>query len=158
MSLYSKLRFTAGEPLSCLQGMVLNIEIPCYTVRAATTHNLHACYRLCLSVHGHDRRQEVADEIAQGAARVVEHGGAVSGYATHIGFFAHAVGQTKKELKALVGAAAASGGPGFSLPMRNADLFRWCLAQGLRTVQPMTLMTMGLYQIPAGAFLRSVLC
>ncbi len=157
MSLYSKLGFDAREPLSCLQGTALNIEIPGYAVRVATPHDLDACNRLCLSVHGHDRRQEVADAIAQGTARVVEHDGAVTGYATDIGFFAHAVGQTNKELKALIGAAAAFGGPGFLLPTRNADLFRWCLAQGLRIVQPMTLMTMGLYQKPAGAFLPSVL-
>ena len=110
-----------------------------------------------MSVHGHDRGREVADAIAQGTARVVEHGGRVTGYATSIGFFAHAVCQTNEELKALIGAAPSFGGPGFLLPTRNADLFRWCLAKGLRVVQPMTLMSRGLYQKPAGAFLPSVL-
>ncbi|MER3423912.1 MAG: GNAT family N-acetyltransferase, partial [Nitrospiraceae bacterium] len=46
---------------------------------------------------------------------------------------------------------------GFLLPTRNADLFRWCLEQGLRVVQPMTLMSQGLYQKPAGTFLPSIL-
>lgn len=48
-------------------------------------------------------------------------------------------------------------GPGFFAPMRNAALMRWCLEHGLRIVQPMTLMTMGPYQEPNGAFLCSIL-
>ena len=41
--------------------------------------------------------------------------------------------------------------------MRNAELFRWCLEQGLWVVQPMTLMSVGPYQEPQGVFLPSVL-
>ena len=157
LSMYTKLGFDAREPLSCLQGPALNIEVPGYAVRPATGKDLDSCNQLCLNVHGHDRGREVADAIAQGTARVVEHGGRVTGYATSIGFFAHAVCQTNEELKALIGAAPSFGGPGFLLPTRNADLFRWCLAQGLRVVQLMTLMSRGLYQKPVGAFLPSVL-
>jgi len=36
-------------------------------------------------------------------------------------------------------------------------LFRWCLDNGLRVVEPMTLMSVGLYNEPVGAFLPSVL-
>jgi hypothetical protein len=36
-------------------------------------------------------------------------------------------------------------------------LYRWCLAHGLRVVQVMTLMTLGLYNEPAGAYLPSIL-
>ena len=157
LSMYTKLGFDAREPLSCLQGPTLNVEIPGYAVRPATGKDLDSCNQLCLNVHGHDRGREVADAIAQGTARVVEHRSRVTGYATSIGFFAHAVGQTNEELKALIGAASSFGGPGFLLPTRNADLFRWCLAQGLRVVQPMTLLSRGLYQKPVGAFLPSVL-
>ena len=46
---------------------------------------------------------------------------------------------------------------GFLLPIRNAELFTWCLARGLRVVELMTLMTVGLYAEPAGAFLPSIL-
>jgi GNAT superfamily N-acetyltransferase len=157
LSMYTKLDFAAREPLSVLQGPALELELPGYGVRPATAGDLDACNRLCLSVHGHDRSREVSDAIAQGTARVVERGGRVTGYATNIGYFAHAVGQTNEELKALIGAAPAFVGPGFLLPTRNAELFRWCLAHGLRVVHPMTLMSRGLYQKPAGAFLPSVL-
>ena len=59
--------------------------------------------------------------------------------------------------KALIGAAAEFGGPGSLLPTRNAELFRWCLHQGLRVQQTLTLMSLGLYKEPAGAFLPSIL-
>ncbi len=157
LSLYTKLGFQAREPLSTLQGSPLNLEMPGYRVRGATGDDLGACNELCLSVHGHDRQGELAHAIADGTARVVEHSGRITGYATSIGFFSHAVGRTNEELKALIGAAPAFAGPGFLLPTRNAELLRWCLTQGLRMVQPMTLMSRGLYQKPAGAFLPSVL-
>ncbi|MGH8057901.1 MAG: GNAT family N-acetyltransferase, partial [Candidatus Entotheonellia bacterium] len=53
-------------------------------------------------------------------------------------------------------AAAEFVGPGFLLPTRNGELFRWCLAHGLRVVQPLTLMSMGLYNEPQGVFLSSI--
>ena len=59
-------------------------------------------------------------------------------------------------MEALIGAAAEFVGPGFLLPTRNGELFRWCLAHGLRVVQPLTLMSMGLYNEPQGAFLPSI--
>jgi GNAT superfamily N-acetyltransferase len=157
LSLYTKLGFEAREPLSTLQGAPLNLEVPGYGVRCATAEDLGACNELCLSVHGHDRHSELAHAIADGTATVVEHGGRITGYATSIGFFSHAVGRTNEELKALIGAAPAFVGPGFLLPTRNTELLRWCLTNGLRVVQPMTLMSRGLYQKPIGAFLPSVL-
>ncbi len=157
LSLYSKLGFQAREPLTVLQGPPLKLELPGYRVRTATVDDLPACDDLCQSVHGHDRHGEVAHAIAQHTATVVDRGGRITGYATAIGFFAHAVGRTNDDLKALIGAASEFGGPGFMLPTRNADLLQWCLAQGLRVVQPMTLMSRGLYQKPGGAFLPSVL-
>jgi hypothetical protein len=41
-------------------------------------------------------------------------------------------------------------------PTRNHELFSWCLANGLRLVQQMTLMSIGLYNAPADAFLPSI--
>ncbi len=64
---------------------------------------------------------------------------------------------TDHGLEALIAAAPAFGGPGFLLPMRNAALFRWCLGHGLRVVQVMTLMSLGLYNEPNGAYLPSIL-
>jgi GNAT superfamily N-acetyltransferase len=58
---------------------------------------------------------------------------------------------------ALIASAEAFAGPGIIVPTRNSGLFRWCLENGLRVVQPMTLMTLGLYNEPAGAYLPSIL-
>jgi hypothetical protein len=63
---------------------------------------------------------------------------------------------SNQAIQALIGHAREFPGSGFLVPTRNTQLFRWCLAQGLRVVQPMTLMSAGLYNEPAGAFLPSV--
>ena len=158
LSLYAKLGFDAREPLAVLQGPALGgPAVPGYAVRPAAEGDLAACNALHLRLHGFERGRELLDAIGQRTATVVEHDGRITGYATSIGFFGHAVGQSNAELKALIGAAPAFPGPGFLLPMRNGELFRWCLAHGLRVVQPMTLMSLGLYNEPAGAFLPSVL-
>lgn len=157
LSLYTKLGFDTREPLSALQGPALAVEIPNYVPRQAKESDLQACNELCFKVHGHTRGQELFDAINQGTATVVEHAGRITGYTSGIGFFGHAVGETNEDLKALIGAAKEFPGPGFMLPTRNGELLRWCLANGLRVVQPMTLMSMGLYNEPRGAFLASVI-
>jgi predicted N-acetyltransferase YhbS len=157
LSLYTKLGFDAREPLSALQGPAIGLKLPGYEVRSANEGDLEACNELCLKVHGHDRGLELLDAIKQGTATVAERGGRITGYATTLGFFGHAVGENNEDLKALIGAATAFTGPGLLLPTRNSDLLRWCLVNGLRIIQPMTLMSVGLYNEPAGAFLPSIL-
>jgi GNAT superfamily N-acetyltransferase len=157
LSLYAKLGYDVREHLACMQGNALELSIEGHVVRVATEADIEDCNRLCREVHGHDRSAELRDAIARGSATVVEHDGRITGYATVIGFFGHAVGETNKDLKALIGAAKEFAGPGFLLPTRNGELFRWCLNNGLRIVQPMTLMSKGLYNEPAGAFLPSIL-
>jgi hypothetical protein len=157
LALYTKLGFEVREPLATLQGAPLRIDIPGYNVRAAAVEDADACDHLCRMIHGHDRGQELRHAIAQRTARVVEHGGRITGYATLIGFTGHAAGESNEDLKALIGAAESFAGPGFLLPTRNSELFRWCLQQGLRVVQPMSLMSLGLYNQPSGVFLPSIL-
>ena len=157
LSLYTKLGYDVREYLACMQGNTLGISIEGHVVRPATEADINNCNRLCLQVHGHHRGGELKDSIAQGSATVVEHDGRITGYATVVAFFGHAVGETNKDLKALIGAAKEFAGPGFLLPTRNGELFRWCLSNGLRIAQPMTLMSKGLYNEPAGAFLPSIL-
>jgi GNAT superfamily N-acetyltransferase len=157
LCLYTKLGFDTRETLSKMFGPPLKLKFAGYEVRPATEQDLEACNQLCHRVHGHDRSGELRDAIKLGSAKVVEHLGRVTGYATDIAFFAHAVGETNQEIKALIAAASEIGGGGFLLPTRNGELFRWCLENGLRLVHQMTLMTIGLYNEPAGAYLPSVL-
>ncbi len=157
LALYLKLGFAVREPLLCLQGSPLGISVPDCAVRLATPDDVVACDRLCLRVHGHVRSGELAAAIGRGAARVVERAGRITGYATGIGFVAHAVAETNDDLQALIGAAEAIGGSGVLVPARNGELVRWCFAHGLRIVQTMTLMTIGLYNEPGGAWLPSIM-
>jgi predicted N-acetyltransferase YhbS len=157
LSLYAKLGFMVREPLAMLQGPALGLEVKGLSVRQATERDVESCNKLCRNVHGHDRNHELLDAINQKTASVVDHDGRISGYATMIGFSGHAVGETNEDMKALIGAATGIAGPGLLMPSRNAELFRWCLNRGLRVVQPMTLMSLDLYNEPAGAFLPSVI-
>ena len=145
------------EPLSVMQGTSLGVSLPGYVVRRADTEDTGVCNAVCRRVHGFERSGEVADAIAQNTATVVEHLGRITGYATEIGYFAHAVGETNEDLKALIGAAPTFAGPGFLVPTRNHDLFQWCLERELRLVKQQPLMTMGLYNEPAGAWLPGIL-
>jgi len=157
LSLYSRLGFDAREPMSVMQGPPLRSSINGCTVRAATPRDLDAANRVCERVHGHNRSGELSDGIANGTALVAERQGRITGYASALAFFGHAAGESNLDLQALIAAADGFGGPGIIVPTRNSELFRWCLEKGLRVVQPMTLMTMGLYNEPAGAYLPSVL-
>lgn len=157
LSLYTKLGFDTVEPLSNIQGPAIGIQIEGYDVREMRGEDLDAVDAVCLRVHGHTRHNEAASAIAQGAAKVVVHDGRVTGYTTGTGFFGHTVGESNEDIKALLGAAAEFGGSGFLLPTRNGELMRWCFERGLRIVQPMTLMSRGIYQEPRGAFLPSIL-
>ena len=157
LCLYTNLGFVTREPLSIIHGSALALHFPGYDVRPATPSDVPVCNALCRDVHGFDRGNELSDAIRDGKATVVEHLGRITGYATDIGFFAHAVAETNNDLKALIGAARSFSGPGFLVPTRNDHLFRWCLDHGLRLLMQMNLMSIGLYNEPNGAYLPSIL-
>jgi predicted N-acetyltransferase YhbS len=157
LSLYTKLGFDARELLSVMHGAPMRKSIEGCRVRPAKDADAAACDQLCARVHGHTRSGEVSEAIRQRHATVVERDGRIAGYTTGLGYFGHAVGESNQDLQALIGAAEGFGGPGIMVPARNATLFRWCLENGLRVVQPNTLMTTGLYNEPAGAWIPSIL-
>jgi predicted N-acetyltransferase YhbS len=156
-SLCASLGFDIREPLSCMQGRTLEKSIPGCMVRPAKPDDADACNALSRRVHGFDRGVELAQAIEQRTARVVERGGRVTGYTTDLAFFGHSTAESNVDLQSLIASTEPFGGPGILVPSRNNGLMRWCLANGLRVVQPMTLMSTGLYNDPAGAWLPSVL-
>jgi GNAT superfamily N-acetyltransferase len=156
LSLYAKLGFDVREAFAAMHGPALGIALPGYGVRAAMPDDEAACNALCIRVHGHDRPGEVREAIESGDARVVERLGRITGYTAGIQYFAHSVAETNDDLKAMIGAATDFGTPGFLVPLRNTDLFRWCLAHGLRVFFVTNMMTIGIYQEPNGAWLPSV--
>jgi GNAT superfamily N-acetyltransferase len=157
LSLYTKLGFDTREPISTMQGPPIKVPTPGYSIRPARMSDLEECNQLCRRVHGQDRSGELRDAIGQGTAVVAERDERIVGYSTLIGFFGHTVGENNADVQALIANADAFPGTGILVPTRNAGLFRWCLEKGLRVVQPMTLMTIGFYKEPAGAYLPSIL-
>ena len=157
LALYTRLGFVVREPLAALQGQPPESPGGSRSVRPATERDLEAAAALARRVHGFDRSAELAQGIGSGSAMVVEYDGRVTGYTTSVAFFGHSCAESNDDLKVLIAAAPEFGGPGFLLPIRNAELFRWCLEQRLRVVQTMTLMSLGLYNEPQGVFLPSVL-
>ena len=157
LCLYTKLGFRTGEPISLLSGSPPSVKLSGYNVRQARNSDLELCNELSRKLHGHDRAGEVVDAISANTATIVERQGRITGYATSIGFFAHAVGETSEDVMALIGAAPNISGPGVLVPTRNHELFSWCLDNGLGLAFQMTLMSVGLYNEPIGAYLPSVL-
>jgi GNAT superfamily N-acetyltransferase len=156
LALYTKLGFVVREPLSVIQGTPPALSIPGLGVRPAREQDLASCNELCARVHGHHRGGELRDAITAGTAHVVERPGGICGYASGFGYGWHAVAETNQHLIALLGSAPAFMGLGILVPTRNAELLRWCLTHGLKLVQQSTLMTVGLYNEPSGAWLPSI--
>jgi GNAT superfamily N-acetyltransferase len=157
LALYAKLGFAVREPLSVLQGAPPAVSVPGLGVRPAREQDIVACDALCARVHGHDRSGELRDAIAAGTVAIVERPGRLSGYATGFGYDGHAIAETNDDLIALLASAESFEHLGILVPSRNAELLRWCLGHGLRIVQQSTLMTIGLYNEPDGAWLPSIL-
>ena len=157
LSLYASLGFDVREPLSCMQGRTQQRSVPGCTVRPAQPSDAEGCNALSRQVHGFDRGAELTQAIQQGTASVVERGGRITGYASALAFFGHATAETNLDLQSLIASAESFAGPGILVPSRNSALFRWCLSNGLRVVQPLTLMSVGLYNEPHGAWLPSIL-
>jgi GNAT superfamily N-acetyltransferase len=157
LSLYTSLGFDVREPLSCIQGQPPpKLTVPGCAVRPALATDLDPCNALARRVHGFDRGADLAHSIERGNARVVERGSCITGYATELAFSGHATAETNIDMQLLIASAESFGGPGILMPSRNSALLRWCLGNGLRVVQPMTLMSIGLYNEPAGAWLPSI--
>jgi predicted N-acetyltransferase YhbS len=157
LGLYASMGFDVREPISCVQGWPREREIPGCAVRPAQPSDLETCNSLCRTVHGFDRSKELAQAIQANTPMVVERAGRVTGYATALAYWGHATAETNADLQALIASAESFGGPGILVPSRNNAVLRWCLANNLRIVEPVTLMSMGLYNEPAGAWLPSIL-
>ncbi len=162
MSLYASLGFEAREPVVRIAGHPVGDPSERHEVRPMNEGDLEACERLCADVHGFPRTGELSDALAGPmlAPLVALREGRVRAYASSVAMWqlAHGVGETEEDLTALMlGAGAVSPEPiDVLLPIRVTSLFRWCLAQGLRVVKPMTLMTIGEYREPRGSWFPSV--
>jgi predicted N-acetyltransferase YhbS len=156
LSLYAKLGMDVRGTFAAMHGEPIHTSFAGYAVRPATPADEAACNALCVRVHGHTRSGELTGSIADGKAKVVERLGRITAYTTGVHYFGHSVGETNDDVQALIAAADGFGTPGLIVPLENGDLFRWCLAHGLRVFFVMNLMTIGLFQEPRGAYLPSI--
>lgn len=160
MSLYASLGFDAKEPLVVMEGVPRGAPPRNVEVRPLLSDDVDACAAVCQSVHGITRSSEVRLALERFRPLVAVREGRATGYATSLDHWSagHGVAETERDLVALLLGEAGETGRAVSLllPTRQADLFRRCLAEGLRVVKPMTLMAMGRYQEPDGFFFPSV--
>jgi predicted N-acetyltransferase YhbS len=160
LSLYASLGFEVREPTAVMSGKPASGPVAGIEVRPAREADVRACEALCRQVHGFERTNELRVAMKAFAPFVALRDGGVVAYATALAFWpmAHGVAETDEDMQALLlGAAAALDGPlGILVPMRSR-LFAWCLREGLRSVKPMNLMTLGFYEEPRGAWFPSVL-
>jgi predicted N-acetyltransferase YhbS len=157
--LYTKCGFILREPLLLMQGHpIKRSRYPNdRDVRVAHADDIYACNQLCISVHGFSREMELRQGIDEGVASLsIDNKGSITGYATGVGFFGHAVANTNEDLKALVSNAPAIIGHGFFVPARNADIVRWLLEAGFWIGWPANLMTSGQYEEPTGPYFPSI--
>jgi predicted N-acetyltransferase YhbS len=162
VALYASLGFVVREPLLLLQGKPEGKPVAGVSVRPLSDADVGTCETIATTIHGYGRGGEVRDAVKFLKPLVVERDGRIRGYMTMPTFWPvnHAVAETDQDLRALVlGAAAAARAEPLSLlvPARRAELLRWCLSERFRVVKAMTLMTLGAYQEPKGAYLPSVL-
>ena len=160
VALYASLGFEVKEPLLLMRGTPRAGVVPGATVRPLVADDLAVCGRLCASVHAVERTMELQGAVQAFAPLVVECDGSITGYMTAPTFWPmnHGVARTENDMRLLIsGAAAASPEPvTFLLPVRQANLFRWCLGQRFRIVKPMTLMALGEYREPSGVWFPTV--
>jgi hypothetical protein len=137
--------------------------VPDAEVRPLRSEDLAKCARLHERVHGYERTRELRDALEAPALRpfVALRNGRVVAYASTFAPWqaAHGVAETEHDMRALIaGAGAASTEPlGFLLPVRQAELLRWCLRAALRPIRPMTYMVRGAWRPPGGTWFPSVL-
>jgi GNAT superfamily N-acetyltransferase len=160
LSLYASLGFEAREPVVVMSGKPTSGPVEGIEVRPLREADLDQCEALCKKVHGFERTNELRGAMHAFAPFVALRDGRVSAYATTLTFWpmAHGVAETDEDMQALLrGVAAAVDDPLAILVPLRSGLFHWCLAERLRSLKPMNLMTLGSYQEPRGSWFPSVL-
>jgi GNAT superfamily N-acetyltransferase len=160
LSLYASLGFEEREPVVVMSGKPTSGSVEGIEVRSLREADLDECEALCKKVHGFERTNELRGAMQAFAPFAALRDGRVVAYATTLTFWpmAHGVAETDRDMQALLcGVAAAVDDPlAILVPLRSV-LFHWCLAEGLRSLKPMNLMTLGSYQEPQGSWFSSVL-
>jgi GNAT superfamily N-acetyltransferase len=163
LSLYSSLGFDVKDVMVQLAGEPDGARASDLEVRRLRDSDLDDCARLHQQVHGYERTRELLDALHAPMLCPVAcmRDGRVTAYASTFSPWqaAHGVAESEEDMRALIsGAPAVCSGPlAFLFPVRQAELFRWCLGAGLRAIRPMTYMVIGEFDEPTGPWFPSVL-
>ncbi|MGE5660392.1 MAG: GNAT family N-acetyltransferase [Actinomycetota bacterium] len=159
LSLYVSLGFEVKEPLVLVNGKPRSHPVAGVEVRPLVSEDIEECRVLCQQVYGCDRTRELLDALDSFSPFVACKQGRIVAYASDVSFLGYGVAQTVEDMQALLlGFAAFTMQPlSFHVAMRQAELFRWCLQEGLRTLKPLTVMAIGEYQQPQGCYFPSFL-
>jgi GNAT superfamily N-acetyltransferase len=159
VSLYTSLGFVVREPIILVagrpQGRPQGAE-----VRPMVESDLGACNALCRRVHGFNRSNELADQLKGSSPWVALREGRITAYVSNVVSWrtSHGVARTTEDMEAVLTGASKSVGQevSFLLPIRQSDLFGWCLKNGFRAIQPMTYMSIGFYREPSGCYFPTI--
>jgi hypothetical protein len=157
LCLYTRLGFQTREPLSVIQGLALNNKFAGYDVRPAGEADVAACNLLCRRVHGFDRGAELRRSDQRADYNRCRAPGPHHRVCDRPRFLCPCRRRDKPRLEIADCRSAGDSRTGISAPTRNHEFFAWCLDSGLKLVMQMTLMSIGLYNKPAGAWLPSIL-
>jgi predicted N-acetyltransferase YhbS len=158
LSLYASLGFEVKEPFVLMEGKFRSQPQHGFEVRPMTSEDVAECAALCEKLCGCDRTSEIEYALNDFSPFVACRQGQIVAYTCAVSALSHSVAETEADMQALLlGAAAYSSEEllSFHLPLRYANLFRWCLKEGLRALKPMAVMAVGEYQSPEGCWLPS---
>jgi GNAT superfamily N-acetyltransferase len=163
LSLYASLGFDVKDIMVQLAGEPDGPRASDAEVRRLRESDVEDCARLHQQVHGYERTRELLDALRAPTLCPVAcvRDGRVTAYASTFSPWqaAHGVAESEEDMQALISGApvVCPGALAFLFPVRQADLFRWCLGVGLRAVRPMTYMVVGEFDEPTGPWFPSVL-
>ncbi len=158
LSLYASLGFEVKEPFVLMEGKFRSQPQHGFEVRPMTSEDVAECAALCEKLCGCDRTSEIEYALNDFSPFVACKQGRIVAYTCAVSALGHSVAETEADMQALLlGAAAYSSDRllAFHLPLRYANLFRWCLQEGLRALKPMAVMAVGEYRSPEGCWLPS---
>ena len=146
LCLYTKLGFRTREPMSILQGKPLGQSFRAKRSVLRRPRTWPLATGSATRSMGSIAMVNCATRSARRPHRSSNNAGASPATRPGSPFLATASRRRTSDLLALIGAAPEFGGPGFLLPTRNHEVFKWCLEAGLKLVSQMTLMTIGSLQ------------
>lgn len=160
LSLFTSLGFDIKDSLYLIKGRpTTRIISNGFDVHPLALEEVELCKKVCLEVCGFERTQDIENAIKTSFPFVALRGNRLISYSSSMTMWMtnHCVAKTEEDMKTLiVGIGKLTSEPlSFLLPVRHANLLRWCIKEDFRICKPFTLMSMGKYFEPNGVYFPS---